>query len=114
MELLFRTCLASLLLCVITSIGNAQKSLALDCIAAEAVRVSEPKWKLAEIFVRKSQEEDSVTFRWKYGVEPVSASISEYESLAKASEVLAQDLRTISVGSYSKLGDTGDESYVYL
>ena len=121
MKFCFRICLASALLCTFAPIMNAQKSLSVDCTIEQAVREKEPGWNLAEVFVRKSSEEDYVRFQWKYNLEltfaqapenEVSARVNEYESSSKAAEVLHHRVMMISVGSYSKAEGIGDEAFV--
>lgn len=105
--------IALLFICFASSGTIAQRSLSLDCPIEVAIKQSQPQWKLTEIFVRKSSEEDYVIFRWKSGPELVSAQVSEYETSAKAAERLQFSVKMISMGSYSKLDAVGEESYLY-
>jgi hypothetical protein len=101
--------------CLLPSGIVAQRSLSLACGIEAAAKQSQPQWKLTEIFVRKSSEEDSVIFRWNSGPGPelVSAQVSEYQTSAKAAEGLQFSVKMISMGSYSKLDTIGDESYLF-
>lgn len=105
--------IALLSCCFAPSATVAQQTLSLACRTEGAIKQREPEWKLTDIFVRKSSEEDFVIFRWYSGPDLVSAHISEYETSTKAAQRLQFSIKMISMGSYTKIDEIGEEAYLY-
>jgi hypothetical protein len=101
----------SLLLLLLTSLVQAQHTLAVPVSLEHAIKEHAPEWNLIFVSIRKSKEENNTHFRWKHEDREVGVFVNEYESIEE-SRITPNSLLTQAPRKQEKIEGIGDEAYL--
>jgi hypothetical protein len=99
----------SLSLLLLTSLVQAQHSLAVPVSLEHAIKERAPEWNLIFVSIRKSKEENNTHFRWKHEDQEVGVFVNEYESIER---ITPNSLLTQAFRKQEKIKGIGDEAYL--
>lgn len=96
---------------MLPALAQSQHSLSTACEIELVIANNEPAWNLSAVYVRKNNEDNNFTLRWRNGEQEVSVIVNEYQTPAEA-RVTPASLLTAAAREQRVLESTGDEAYL--
>jgi len=100
-----------LLLLILMSPAQAQHSLSIPIVLERAVKDNAPEWTLIFVHVRKTEEENNTSFRWRREGQEIAIFASEHRSTEEA-RITPESLITAAPRKQAKVENVGDEAYL--
>lgn len=100
-----------LLLLSFMSSAQAQHTLSVPSVIERAVKDNAPEWGLIFVHIRKTEEENNTTFRWRHQGHEIAIIASEHGSTEEA-RITPESLITAAPRTQTKVENVGDEAYL--